>query len=94
MMDNDPAARGAQPPLDQKLQSHLGDSLRLLYAETARSPIPDRFSALLDQLQQVGVDGLKLSDQPQQAQQAQPQLSQAQASQSPSAPIDLREERK
>jgi hypothetical protein len=41
-------------PFDEKLRLHLGDRLKLLLAETERSPIPDRFSQLLDQLQAVG----------------------------------------
>jgi hypothetical protein len=43
-----------QAPFDEKLRLHLGDRLKLLFAETERTPIPDRFSQLLDQLQAVG----------------------------------------
>lgn len=52
------------PPLDEKLQLHLGDKLKLLFAETTQTPIPDRFAALLDQLQQVGVAGVRAAAPP------------------------------
>jgi len=51
-----PAAQ--KPPLDGKLQSRLGDQLKRLFAETALTPIPERFAILLDQLESVGIDGL------------------------------------
>jgi hypothetical protein len=46
------------PALNQKLRLHLGDQLKLLFAETQQAEIPDRFASLLDQLEKVGVEGL------------------------------------
>lgn len=40
----------ATPPLDPKLQAHIGRQLRQLYDEMVSEPVPDRFRALLDQL--------------------------------------------
>ncbi|MBB4198924.1 hypothetical protein CCR94_15795 [Rhodoblastus sphagnicola] len=53
----EPAAQ--KPPLEEKLQLHLGDKLKMLFAETARSPMPDRFASLLDQLESVGLKGVQ-----------------------------------
>ncbi|WP_244594103.1 NepR family anti-sigma factor [Rhodoblastus sphagnicola] len=46
------------PPLNEKLRLHLGDRLKLLFAETEMTAIPDRFASLLDQLEQAGVEGV------------------------------------
>ncbi|MFY8105399.1 MAG: NepR family anti-sigma factor [Elstera sp.] len=42
-----------KPPLkiDGKLQAHIGEQLRTYYAKIAAEPVPDRFKALLDQLE-------------------------------------------
>jgi len=37
--------------MDERLQAHLGDQLRQLFAEAAAQPIPDRFLRLLDRLE-------------------------------------------
>ena len=49
------------PPLDEKLRLHLGGKLKLLFAETAQTPIPDRFAALLDRLEGGGMESAPLS---------------------------------
>jgi hypothetical protein len=49
-MDNKQSYR-KKAALDEKLREHLGHQLQLLFAETAELPIPDRFEALLDQLE-------------------------------------------
>lgn len=49
------------PPFDENLRLHLGDKLKLLLAETAQAPIPDRFVALLNQLEGVGLQGAQTS---------------------------------
>jgi hypothetical protein len=54
---NSPGAQKA--PLDEKLQSRLGDQLKRLFAETALMPIPERFAILLDELERVGVEGMR-----------------------------------
>lgn len=66
-MENRRQTNGGKPPLDEKLRLHLGDKLKRLFAETAETPVPDRFSALLDQLQQVGVEGVRAGERPQAA---------------------------
>lgn len=37
--------------VEPKLQIHIGRKLREYYAEIAAEPVPDRFKALLDQLE-------------------------------------------
>ena len=39
-----------QPQLDRPTQTRIGDQLRSMYAELMDQPVPDRFRALLDQL--------------------------------------------
>lgn len=43
--DDSPAA------LDPRLQAHIGRKLREYYNEITAQPVPDRFKALLDQLE-------------------------------------------
>jgi len=59
MMEDKQEPANPTPPLDVKLQLHLGDKLKLLFAETAQTPIPDRFAQLLDQLESAGVAGVQ-----------------------------------
>lgn len=53
--DDTPAA------LDLRLQAHIGRKLREYYTGISAQPVPDRFKALLDQLEsreaQEGTDG-------------------------------------
>ncbi len=39
-----------KPQLDRPTQTRIGDQLRSMYAELMDQPVPDRFRALLDQL--------------------------------------------
>ena len=41
------------PALEPRIQAHLGDQLRRYYGTMLAEPVPDRFKALLDQLEQV-----------------------------------------
>jgi hypothetical protein len=65
-MNNTEAKPAKRAPIDARLQAHLGDRLRKIYAETARQPIPDRFSNLLDRLETDGnaVEGHRGSKKP------------------------------
>jgi hypothetical protein len=54
----DPAPRPARPfrrkarqGLDPRLQTFIGEQLRLYYVDLVREPVPDRLVALLDKLQ-------------------------------------------
>lgn len=60
MADNNDPSRPA-PPLEEKLRLHLGGKLKLLFAETAQTPIPDRFAALLDRLEGAEPEGARPS---------------------------------
>lgn len=51
-MSQDPADPKS-PALDPRIQAHLGDQLRRLYADMLAEPVPDRFKTLLDQLERV-----------------------------------------
>ncbi len=42
-----------QPQLDRPTQTRIGDQLRSMYAELMDQPVPDRFRALLDQLDET-----------------------------------------
>ncbi len=53
---NSPPEDDRSPPkpalkIDGKLQAHIGQQLRTFYATIASEPVPDRFKALLDQLE-------------------------------------------
>ncbi|MDR3375949.1 MAG: NepR family anti-sigma factor [Ancalomicrobiaceae bacterium] len=48
------SSRKDQPPaptVEPKLQAHIGRQLRQLYDQMVSEPVPDRFKALLDQLE-------------------------------------------
>ena len=49
-----PSARGkpGAPSLDRGTQSRIGDKLRAMYNDLMDQPVPDKFRALLDQLDQ------------------------------------------
>lgn len=40
------------PKLDRGTQSRIGDQLRAMYTDLMEQPVPDKFKALLDQLDQ------------------------------------------
>ncbi|MCC5977105.1 MAG: hypothetical protein JJU21_03505 [Salinarimonas sp.] len=64
MNDREESARSAgsdlnsgahgKPQLDRPTQTRIGDQLRSMYAELMDQPVPDRFRALLDQLDEAG----------------------------------------
>lgn len=39
--------------LEPRVQAHLGDQLRRYYGTMLAEPVPDRFKALLDELERV-----------------------------------------
>lgn len=51
-----PATDGESARLGRDLQTHIGDRLRSIYNAVLLEPIPDRFRALLDELEQQGGD--------------------------------------
>lgn len=53
---SNPAADGESARLGRDLQTHIGDRLRSIYNAVLLEPIPDRFRALLDELEQQGDD--------------------------------------
>lgn len=54
MADN--KGKRTPPSLDAAVQSHIGRRLRSIFDEVASQPVPDRFLALLDQLETSGED--------------------------------------
>lgn len=46
------ARKNAGPKLDRGTQSRIGDQLRAMYTDLMEQPVPDKFKALLDQLDQ------------------------------------------
>lgn len=40
-------------PLEPRIQAHLGDQLRQFYGAMLAEPVPDRFKALLDELERA-----------------------------------------
>ena len=54
--DNDRPGREANGKfIEPKLQAHIGQKLREYYDHLAAEPVPDRFKALLDQLENAEV---------------------------------------
>ena len=47
----------ARRSLDPGLQAHIGNKLKQFYDEIVAEPIPDRFKALLDQLESHPIGG-------------------------------------
>lgn len=41
------------PPLEPRIQAHLGDQLRQYYGAMLAEPVPDRFKALLEELERA-----------------------------------------
>ena len=50
-MTPNPDADGKSGSVDPRLQAHIGRRLRLLYDQMVSEPVPDRFKALLDELE-------------------------------------------
>ena len=50
--ENGPAGKSGGPKLDRGTQSRIGDQLRAMYTDLMEQPVPDKFKALLDQLDQ------------------------------------------
>jgi hypothetical protein len=48
----DMSAKFGGPKLDRSTQTRIGDQLRAMYHDLMDQPVPDRFKALLDQLEQ------------------------------------------
>jgi len=46
------AGKNGGPRLDRGTQSRIGDQLRAMYTDLMEQPVPDKFKALLDQLDQ------------------------------------------
>ncbi|KJV10717.1 hypothetical protein VZ95_03085 [Elstera litoralis] len=53
--DDRPGRKANGKFVEPKLQIHIGRKLREYYAEIAAEPVPDRFKALLDQLEKAEV---------------------------------------
>jgi hypothetical protein len=47
-------ARSEPPALDADIQRHIGRHLRAMFETVAAEPVPDRFVALLEQLEATG----------------------------------------
>ncbi len=48
-----PADEAATPGLPDTVQQHIGNMLRVSFQELLAEPVPDRFSQLLEQLEQA-----------------------------------------
>jgi hypothetical protein len=49
---NDMSTNLDGPKLDRSTQTRIGDQLRAMYHDLMEQPVPDKFKALLDQLEQ------------------------------------------
>jgi len=47
----------SEPKLDKVSQGRIGDQLRAMYDDLMQQPVPDRFKALLDQLDKAQSQG-------------------------------------
>ncbi|MEJ1157504.1 NepR family anti-sigma factor [Prosthecomicrobium sp. N25] len=56
MKDTQRRQKGQAAALEANLQAHLGRQLRKIYDETLSEPIPDRFKALIDALDDGNLD--------------------------------------
>jgi hypothetical protein len=50
--EDGPIGKNGGPRLDRGTQSRIGDQLRAMYTDLMEQPVPDKFKALLDQLDQ------------------------------------------
>lgn len=52
MQDRDKNNNKVEPTLEPVLQAHIGKQLRRMYDAMIREPVPERFKALLDRLEE------------------------------------------